>query len=85
MPRLSPNRRTVASRSAGDRVIGSIRRECLNHSIVLNERHLHRVLAEYFDYYHNVFDLLQRTFRTMGLRFLRVFGGGKSVAVVVGG
>lgn len=36
-----------------ERVIGSIRRECLNHVIVLGERHLRRILAEYFDYYHN--------------------------------
>ena len=36
-----------------ERVIGSIRRECLDHVIVLNERHLHRILSEYFDYYHN--------------------------------
>jgi putative transposase len=36
-----------------ERVIGSIRRECLNHVIVLNERHLYRILADYFDYYHN--------------------------------
>ena len=31
----------------------SIRRECLDHVIVLKERHLHRILSEYFDYYHN--------------------------------
>ncbi len=36
-----------------ERVIGSIRRECLDHMIVLNERHLHRILTEYFDYYHH--------------------------------
>ena len=36
-----------------ERVIGSIRRECLNHVIVLNERHLRRILRDYFDYYHN--------------------------------
>jgi transposase InsO family protein len=35
-----------------ERVIGSIRRECLNHVIVLNERHLRRILASYLDYYH---------------------------------
>ena len=35
-----------------ERVIGSIRRECLDHVIVLNERHLRRILASYFDYYH---------------------------------
>ncbi len=35
-----------------ERVIGSIRRECLDHVIVLNERHLRRNLASYLDYYH---------------------------------
>ena len=35
-----------------ERLIGSIRRECLEHVIVLNERHLRRILASYFDYYH---------------------------------
>jgi putative transposase len=35
-----------------ERIIGSIRRECLNHVIVFNERHLTRILAEYFRYYH---------------------------------
>ena len=34
-----------------ERVIGSIRRECLDHVIVLNERHLYRILTDYFDYY----------------------------------
>ncbi len=35
-----------------ERVIGSIRRECLDHVIVLNERHLKRLLRGYFAYYH---------------------------------
>ena len=35
-----------------ERVIGSIGRECLDHIIVFNERHLRRVLSSYFDYYH---------------------------------
>jgi len=35
-----------------ERLIGSIRRECLNHVIVLNETHLLRILSEYFAYYH---------------------------------
>jgi len=30
----------------------SIRRECLNHFIILNARHLKRTLAAYFRYYH---------------------------------
>ena len=35
-----------------ERVIGSIRRECLDHVIVLNDNHLRRILASYLDYYH---------------------------------
>jgi len=35
-----------------ERVIGSIRRECLDHMILLNEDHLRHVLASYFEYYH---------------------------------
>jgi len=35
-----------------ERVIGSIRRECLNHVIVFNEGHLRRILTQYFTYYH---------------------------------
>ncbi len=35
-----------------ERIIGSIRRDCLNQIIVLNETHLIRILTEYFDYYH---------------------------------
>ena len=34
-----------------ERLIGSIRRECLDHVIVLNERHLVRVMGEYVRYY----------------------------------
>lgn len=34
-----------------ERVIGSIRRECLDHVIVFNERHLRRVLRTYVAYY----------------------------------
>jgi transposase InsO family protein len=35
-----------------ERIIGSIRRECLNHVIILNERHLRRQLKSYSTYYH---------------------------------
>jgi putative transposase len=35
-----------------ERLVGSIRRECLDQVIVLNERHLHRILTAYFAYYH---------------------------------
>jgi putative transposase len=36
-----------------ERLIGSIRRECLDHVMVLHERHLRRLLTEYFHYYHH--------------------------------
>ncbi len=35
-----------------ERVIGSIRRECLDHVIVFSETHLRKILAEYLRYYH---------------------------------
>ena len=35
-----------------ERVIGSMRRECLDHVIVLNHRHLRRLLRAYLTYYH---------------------------------
>ena len=35
-----------------ERIVGSIRRDCLNHVIIFNETHLRRVLSCYFRYYH---------------------------------
>jgi transposase InsO family protein len=35
-----------------ERVIGTVRRECLNHVIVFNDNHLRRLLKDYFRYYH---------------------------------
>ena len=37
-----------------ERVIGSIRRECLDHFIILGETHLCRILNEYVEYYNKV-------------------------------
>ncbi|MCP3889888.1 MAG: transposase [Desulfobulbaceae bacterium] len=36
-----------------ERIIGSIRRECTDHVIVLNQGHLKNILCAYFEYYHN--------------------------------
>ena len=36
-----------------ERLIGSLRRECLDHVIILNERHLDAVIREFLDYYHH--------------------------------
>jgi transposase InsO family protein len=37
-----------------ERLIGSIRRECLDHILVLGEAHLRRILNSYADYYNGV-------------------------------
>ncbi|MBV9894816.1 MAG: transposase [Chloroflexi bacterium] len=45
-----------------ERVIGTLRRECLDHLIVLDEQHLAAVLAEFVAYYNH-----DRPHRTLGL------------------
>jgi hypothetical protein len=45
-----------------ERLIGSIRRECLDHVIVLHERHLRRLLTGHFQYYHD-----WRTYRALDM------------------
>jgi transposase InsO family protein len=37
-----------------ERLIGSIRRECLDHVIVLGEAHLRRILRSYARYYNDI-------------------------------
>ena len=44
--------RSPWQRAYVERMIGSIRRECLDHLIVCNETSLRRTLRSYFDYYH---------------------------------
>jgi transposase InsO family protein len=51
--------RPVSARSPwqngyAERLIGSIRRECLDHAVVVGERHLRHVLASYQKYYNEV-------------------------------
>ena len=47
--KLSPRRESPWQNPYAERLIGSIRRECLDHVIIFNERHLHRVLATIFN------------------------------------
>ena len=44
--------RSPWQRAYVERVIGSIRRECLDHVMVFGERSLRRILVSYFHYYH---------------------------------
>ena len=36
-----------------ERLVGSLRRECLDHMVILGEDHLRRILREYICYYHH--------------------------------
>jgi transposase InsO family protein len=57
-PSRSPRATAIA-----ERVIGTLRRECLDHLIVLDEQHLRSVLAEFVHYYN-----AERPHRTLGLQ-----------------
>jgi len=50
--RCLPRRRSPWQNAYAERVIGSIRRECLDHVIVVNETGLSRLLTRYLTYYH---------------------------------
>ena len=56
-PIRAPNANAIA-----ERVIGTLRRECLDHVIVMNEGHLRRVLGEYVQHYNAM-----RPHRSLGL------------------
>jgi putative transposase len=45
--------RSPWQRAYVERLIGSIRRECLDHVIVFNENSLRRILSAYCAYYHD--------------------------------
>jgi transposase InsO family protein len=67
-----------------ERLIGSIRRECADHIIVLGEMHLRRVLKSYADYYNSV-----RTHRSLNkdapvTRQIQRIGSIKSRAILGG-
>ena len=56
-PVRAPNANAIA-----ERVIGTLRRECLDPLIVINERHLRRILDEYVQHYNTM-----RPHRSLGL------------------
>jgi transposase InsO family protein len=69
-----------------ERLIGSIRRECLDHVVVLGERHLRRTLTAYFDYYHRARTHLALDKDAPDVRPVEPFAAGRVVEVpVVGG
>ena len=53
---IAPKRTAFRSpwqNGTAERVVGSVRRELLDHVVVLNEDHLRRLLREYVDYYND--------------------------------
>jgi transposase InsO family protein len=55
--------RSPRANAIAERVIGTLRRECLDYMIVLDEQHLRSVLGEYVGYYNE-----DRPHRTLGLQ-----------------
>jgi len=54
--------RSPRANAIAERVIRTLRQECLDHVVVLNERHLQATLREYADYYNR-----SRPHRSLGL------------------
>ena len=57
-----------------ERLIGSIRRECLDHIVIFGERHLRCVLEAYQDYYNRVRPHLSLNKETPELRLIQATG-----------
>jgi transposase InsO family protein len=55
--------RSPRANATAERVIGTLRRECLDHVIVLDEQHLASILREFVAYYN-----VERPHRTLGLQ-----------------
>jgi hypothetical protein len=67
-------------------VIGTIRRDCLDHVIVLSEQHLRRILRKYLEYYHGSRTHLALGKDTPDLRQRESADGGNVIALpMVGG
>jgi len=69
----------IASRSPwqnghAERLIGSIRRECLNHTVVICEGHLRRILAAYAGYYNELRTHLSLSKDSPGRRSIQRLG-----------
>jgi len=64
-----------------ERLIGSIRRECLDQVVVLGERHLRRTLTAYFAYYHRARTHLSLDKDAPDVRAVEPFEAGRIVEI----
>jgi len=64
-----------------ERVIGSIRRDCLDHFIILSENHLYRILKDYMDYYNNYRTHLSLDRNSPSLRDIEPPSKGKVISI----
>ena len=55
--------RAPSANSIAERWVRTVRRECLDHLILINERHLRRILVVFVDYYNH-----DRPHRSLGLQ-----------------
>ena len=63
-----------------ERLIGTLRRDCLDHVIALNERHLRRVIGRYLAYYHDWRTHLSLSMDAPNPRFVHPQAQGRVVA-----
>lgn len=68
-----------------ERLVGSIRRECLNHVLVVGERHLRRILTGYFGYYHQARTHLSLAKDSPDVRPVELTSAGRMVPAAAGG
>jgi transposase InsO family protein len=61
-----------------ERFLGSVRRECLDHILILGEEHLRRVLAEYVGYFAE-----SRPHQGLGQRTPAQVAGGEALSNVI--
>ena len=45
--------RSPKANAFAERFVGTVRRECLDHLLIIGERHLHRVLRQYLTHYNH--------------------------------
>ncbi len=64
-----------------ERIIGSIRRECLDHIVIFDKRHLRRILSSYVQYYHRTRTHLSLAKDCPQTRPISQPTGGKIIAV----